>query len=123
MSLLAELSLGIMFGMSLISAQLWVIADLPIHLLATVLVQLGATVAVTVLVIFRIMGSDHDAAVICSGFAGFTLGSTSTAMANMKAVARDSGSLHMAFIVVPMVAVLCIEAINGLMIRVFLAWF
>jgi sodium--glutamate symport carrier gltS len=44
-------------------------------------------------------------------------------MANMKAVARDSGSLHMAFIVVPLVAVLSIDAVNGVLIGPFLAWF
>ena len=123
MSLIAELALGIFFGMSLISAQLWVIIDLPIQFLAILLVQIIAMAAITVFVIFPVMGRNYDAAVICSGFVGFALGSTSTAMANMKAVATTSGILHTAFIIVPMTAVLCVEFVNGFLIRIFLAQF
>ena len=79
MFLIAELSLGILFGMSLISAQLWVIIDLPPYILAIILVQALVTAAVTIAFVFRIMGRDHDAAVMCSGFAGLALGSASTA--------------------------------------------
>lgn len=94
MSMIAELSLGTLFGMSLISAQLWVIIDLPAEFLTIALVQVAVTVIITTFVIFRIMGRDYDAAIVCSGFAGFALGSTSTAMANMKAVAKHAGVSH-----------------------------
>lgn len=123
MSLIGELSLGIIFGMSLISARLWVVLDLPPQLLIVVLAQFAAMGVITASVVFRVMGGNHDAAVVCSGFVGFALGSTTTAMANMKAVAGQSGSLHMAFIVVPLVAVLAVDAVNGLLIRLFLAGF
>jgi ESS family glutamate:Na+ symporter len=52
-------------------------------------------------VIFRFMGRDYEAAVICSGFAGISLGATPTAMANMTAVAKKYGQAHRAFIIVP----------------------
>jgi ESS family glutamate:Na+ symporter len=120
MFLIAELSLGILFGMSLISAQLWVIAHLPAQYLTIVLVQVAATIAVTIFFIFRILGRNHDAAVICSGFAGFALGSTATAMANMKAVARHAGTSHLGFVIVPLVAVICIAFVNGFLIERFL---
>jgi ESS family glutamate:Na+ symporter len=123
MFLIAELSLGILFGMSLIGARLWVITDLSAQHLTIVLAQALATVAITIFVIFRILGRDYDAAVICSGFVGLVLGSKSTAMANMKAVAQYSGTSHMAFIIVPLVAVFCIDVVNRFLIQFFLAWF
>ena len=91
-------------------------------MLITVLAQAVVTAAITILVVFRLLGKSHDSAVICAGFAGFSLGSTATGMANMKAVAKQAGSLHMAFVIVPMVAVLCTEAFNGIIIHLFLVW-
>lgn len=123
LSLIAELSLGIFFGMSLISAPLWVIVNLPPQLLAILVVQVFVLVPITIYLILRVMGRDYDAAVICSGFSGLALGSTSTAMANMKAVAKNAGILHAAFIIVPLTAVLCTEVVNGLLIQLFLARF
>lgn len=120
MALISEFSLGTLFGLSLIGAQLWVIADLPAQLLTIVLVQVVATVVVTVLVIFRIMGRDHDAAVMCSGFIGFTLGSTSTAMANIKAMTERTRRLHIALIIVPLVAVLSGDIFNRFLVPLFL---
>ena len=96
---------------------------MPAQLLTIILVQVLATVAVTVLVIFRIMGKDHDAAVMCSGFIGFALGSTSTAMANIKAMSEHTGTLHIALIIVPLVAVVSGDILNRFLIPLFLARF
>ncbi len=123
MALISEFSLGTLFGLSLIGAQLWVIADLPAQLLTIILAQVVATVAVTVLVIFRIMGRDHDAAVMCSGFIGFTLGSTSTAMANIKAMTERTSRLHIALIIVPLVAMLSGDIFNRFLVPLFLGRF
>ncbi len=120
MALISEFSLGTLFGLSLIGAQLWVIADLPAQLLTIIVVQVVATVAVTVLVVFRIMGSNHDAAVMCSGFIGFALGSTSTAMANIKAMTEHAGKLHIALVIVPFVAILAGDILNRFLIPLFL---
>lgn len=120
MDLISEFSLGTLFGLSLISAQLWVIADLPPQLLTIIAVQVLAAVAMTVLVIFRIMGRDRDAAVMCSGFIGFALGSTSTAMANIKAMSGHTGTLHIALIIVPFVAVLSGDIFNRFLVPLFL---
>ena len=123
MALISEFSLGTLFGLSLIGAQLWVIVDLPAQLLTIIAVQVLATVAMTVFVIFRIMGKDHDAAVMCSGFVGFTLGSTSTAMANIKAMTDRAGTHHIALIIVPLVAVLSGDILNRFLVPMFLARF
>ena len=75
----------------------------------------------TLLLIFRLMGRSYDAAVICSGFGGITLGSTATAMANMTAVTHRYGPSHLAFIIVPLVCAFFIDIVNAFMIQYFLA--
>jgi ESS family glutamate:Na+ symporter len=123
MSLIADVSLGVFLAMSLMSMQLWVIVDLAGPLLTIMLAQFLIAAALATFVIFRIMGADYDAAVVCSGFGGISLGSTATAMANMTAVTTRYGASHMAFIVVPLVAAFFIDIVNAFMIQFFLARF
>ena len=66
--------------------------------------------------VFRCMGRDYEAAVICSGFGGIALGSTATAIANMSAIVRVYGAAPRAFIVVPLVCGFFIDLINALVI-------
>jgi len=80
--------------------------------------QIGLAVAFTVFVVFRCMGRDYEAAVICAGFGGIALGSTATAIANMSAVVRTYGAAPRAFIVVPLVCGFFIDLANALVIGV-----
>jgi ESS family glutamate:Na+ symporter len=73
--------------------------------------------------VFPAMGKSYDAAVICSGFGGISLGSTPTAMANMSAVSKRYGNSHLAFIIVPLVCAFFIDLANALMIPYFLTQF
>ncbi len=120
MSLIADVSLGVFLAMSLMSMQLWVIIELAGPLLAIMLAQFLIALVVTLFVIFRIMGRDYDAAVVCSGFGGITMGSTATAMANMTAVTTRYGASHLAFIIVPLVAAFFIDIVNAFTIQFFL---
>jgi ESS family glutamate:Na+ symporter len=120
-SLIADVSLGVFLAMSLMSMQLWVIAELAGPLLTIMLAQFLIAASLAIFVIFRIMGSDYDAAVVCSGFGGISLGSTATAMANMTAVTTRYGASHLAFLVVPLVAAFFIDIVNAFMIQFFMA--
>jgi ESS family glutamate:Na+ symporter len=80
-------------------------------------------VIVTIFVLFPLMGRHYDAAVVCAGFGGVTLGSTPTAMANMAAVTQRFGASHRAFIVVPLVSAFFIDLVNALVIPFFLRTF
>jgi ESS family glutamate:Na+ symporter len=123
MSLIADVALGVFLAMSLMSMQLWVIADLAGMLLTIMLAQFLIAAAITIFVIFRLMGSDYDAAVVCSGFGGISLGSTATAMANMTAVTKRYGASRLAFLIVPLVAAFFIDIVNAFTIQFFLARF
>jgi ESS family glutamate:Na+ symporter len=74
------------------------------------------TVVYTLWIVFRFMGKDYEAAVLCAGFGGIALGSTSTAVANMSAVTRQYGAAHRAFIIVPLVGGFFIDLVNALVI-------
>lgn len=123
MSLIADISLGIFLAMSLMSIQLWVIVELAGPILAILVAQFTIAAAITVFIIFKLMGSSYDAAVMSSGFGGFSLGSTATAMANMTAVTQNYGPSHLAFIIIPLIGAFFIDLVNVVMIQTLLSFF
>ncbi|MGB7565847.1 MAG: sodium/glutamate symporter [Prochlorococcaceae cyanobacterium] len=123
LALVSEVALGIFLTMSLMSLQLWSIAELAGPILAMLLAQFLIASLFTVFVVFLVMGRDYEAAVICSGFGGFALGATPTAIANMTAVAKRYGPAHRAFIVVPLVSGFFVDIINAVVIQRFLTVF
>ena len=83
----------------------------------------AVAVAINLFVVFPALGKNYDAAVVCAGFGGISLGSTPTAMANMSAVTTRYGASHLAFIIVPLVCAFFIDIANALIIPFFLANF
>jgi ESS family glutamate:Na+ symporter len=122
-SLIADISLGTFLAMSLMSMQLWTLVDLAGPIFTILGAQFFAALVVTLFVVFPAMGKTYDAAVVCAGFGGISLGSTPTAMANMAAVSQRYGASHMAFIIVPLVCAFFIDLVNALLIPFFLANF
>ena len=123
MALIADISLGTFLAMSLMSMQLWTLIDLAGPIITILTAQFVIAVAINILVVFRVMGRNYDAAVVCSGFGGISLGSTPTAMANMSAVTKRYGASNLAFIIVPLVCAFFIDLVNALLIPFFLARF
>jgi len=122
-ALIAEVSLGTFLAMSLMSMQLWTLVDLAGPIFTILGAQFAIAVSLTVFVVFPLMGRTYDAAVICAGFGGISLGSTPTAMANMSAVTHRYGASRLAFIIVPLVCAFFIDIINALLIPFFLTNF
>ncbi len=123
MALIADIALGTFLAMSLMSMQLWTLVDLAGPIFTILGAQFVIAVAVNIFIIFPLMGRNYDAAVVCAGFGGISLGSTPTAMANMSAVATRYGASHLAFIVVPLVCAFFIDIANALLIPFFLTHF
>jgi ESS family glutamate:Na+ symporter len=122
-ALIADVALGAFLAMSLMSMQLWTLIDLALPMLSVLAAQFIVVAAISLLVVFRFMGRNYDAAVVSAGFGGYALGATPVAMANMSAVTIRYGASHMAFIIVPLVAAFFIDLVNALMIPFFLANF
>jgi len=123
MALIADIALGAFLAMSLMSMQLWTLVDLAGPIFTILAAQFAVAVAVNIFIVFRAMGRNYDAAVVCSGFGGISLGSTPTAMANMAAVAQRYGASHLAFIIVPLVCAFFIDLANAMLIPFFLGAF
>jgi ESS family glutamate:Na+ symporter len=106
--------------MSLMGMQLWSIADLAGSLLLLLTLQAVMTVLFTIFILFRLMGGDYQAAVLSAGFAGFSLGATPTAIANMTAVTKTHGPAPTAFIILPLVGAFFVDIANSFIIKFFL---
>ncbi|MCP9786388.1 sodium/glutamate symporter [Cyanobium sp. N5-Cardenillas] len=123
LAIVSDISLGIFLTMSLMSLQLWTIASLAGPILAILAAQFVVSFLFALFVVFKVMGRDYEAAVICAGFGGISLGATPTAMANMSAVAQTYGAAHRAFIIVPLVSGFFVDISNAVVIQRFLNWF
>jgi ESS family glutamate:Na+ symporter len=120
LALIAEFSLCVFLAMSLMSISLWTLADLAGPLFLVIGAQALMAALFTIFVLFRLMGSDYRAAVLASGFCGFALGATPTAMANMTAVTKRYGPSPTAFIILPLVSAFFVDLANAVVIQVFL---
>ncbi len=120
LALVSDIALGLFLAMSLMSLQLWSLADLALPLILVLIMQVLFTVLFSIFVVFRLLGKSYESAVMASGYAGLTLGATPTAIANMTAVTKKFGVSHKAFIVVPLVGAFFIDITNAVIINVFL---
>ena len=105
-----------MWLMTLDLRQLHAVAD---ALLVNLVLQVALMAAFLGLV-FRVMGRDHDAAVMSGGFTGFMLGTTATALAVMRALVERHGAAPRAFLVAPLVGAFFLDFVNALIITTFL---
>lgn len=120
LALVSDFSLGLFIAMSLMGMQLWAIADLAGPLLIILAAQAVMAAVFIFFVVFPVMGRNYLAVVISAGFAGFSLGATPTAIANMTAVTKTHGPAPTAFIILPLVGAFFVDITNSIVIELFL---
>jgi ESS family glutamate:Na+ symporter len=121
LALISDYALSAFLAMSLMSMQLWTLAEIAGPLLIVVVMQAAVAVAFIVLALFPLLGRDYQAAVLSAGFTGLSLGATPTAIASMTAVTKNYGPSPNAFIILPLVSAFFVDIINVIAIKVFLA--
>ena len=121
LAVVSDYCLSIFLAMSLMSMKLWTLAGLGGPLIGVLAIQVLATSLFILVVFFRIMGSDYTSAVLSAGFAGFTLGATPTAIANMSSVTKRYGPAPLAFIVLPLVSAFFVDLANAFIIKFFVS--
>lgn len=121
LAVISDYCLSVFLAMSLMSLQLWTLAELGGPILFVLGLQVLMTVAFILLVFFRLMGSSYQGAVLSAGFAGFTLGATPTAIANMSSVTKRYGPAPLAFIVLPLVSAFFVDLANAVIIQFFVS--
>lgn len=117
LALISEFALGAFLAMSLMSLQLWTIAELGLVIAVIMAAQTLLTVAFVIWVLFPVMGRNYRAAVLAAGFGGFALGATPTAIANMTAVTKRYGPSPIAFVVLPLVSAFFVDIANAIVIQ------
>ena len=117
--LIGNVCLALFLSVALMNLKLWELAGLALPLLVNLGLQ-ALLVSLFVLVVFRAMGRDYDAAVMGGGFIGFMLGTTANAMAVMRTLVERYGAAPRAFLVAPLVGAFFIDFSNALIITGFL---
>ncbi len=120
LSLISDYALSIFLAISLMSMQLWTLAEIAGPLLVVVAMQAVLAVAFILLAIFPLIGRDYQAAVLSAGFTGLSLGATPTAIASMTAVTKHYGPSPNAFVILPLVSAFFVDLVNVVAITVFL---
>ena len=116
---IGTIALSLFLVMALMTLRLWELAGLVIPLLVILAAQVALIAVICVWVVPRVMGRDYDSAVMSGGFAGFMLGTSANAMANMGALVERYGPAPKAFLVVPLVGAFFIDFANALLITFF----
>jgi ESS family glutamate:Na+ symporter len=120
-----EIALQAFLVMYLMSLKLWTLGAAIGPLMANVAIQVVVTVMVGVLLLFRWLGRDYDAAVTVGGFLGFGLSSMPVAMATMDSVASRYGPSPKAFLLIALAGSFFVDLANALVVKAFLMlpWF
>ena len=116
---IGNITLSLFLVMALMTLRLWEIAGLVIPLLVILAAQIALIAVICIWVVPLVMGRDYDSAVMSGGFAGFMLGTSANAMANMGALVERYGPAPKAFLVVPLVGAFFIDFANALLITFF----
>ena len=117
---LGEVSLNIFLSMSLMSMQLWALANTAGPIVVVLIAQVLVMTLFAIFVVFYVMGRDYDACVISAGFVGLGLGATPVAIANMDTITQRFGPSTKAFLVVPLVGAFFIDILNAVVIKSFI---
>ncbi len=120
-----EIALQAFLVMYLMSLKLWTLGAAIGPLVANVAIQVAVTVLIGVLLLFRWLGRDYDAAVTVGGFLGFGLSSMPVAMATMDSVASRYGPSPKAFLLIALAGSFFVDLANAFIVKAFLTlpWF
>jgi ESS family glutamate:Na+ symporter len=108
---IGDAMLNLYLGIALMSLKLWELAGLIGGVLVVVLCQVVFMALAAYFVVFRILGKNYDAAVMCAGLCGHGLGATPSAIVNMTSVKDQYGMSRKAFMIVPIVGAFLVDII------------
>lgn len=119
--LISGVCLSLFLVMTMMALDLVEVARSAGPLVVILLAQMVAIAVFAVLVCFRFMGRDYEAAVTSAAFIGFSMGSTATAMANMQAITNKYGPAPQSYLIVPLAGAFFIDLMNAFLLTLILA--
>lgn len=103
--------LSMYLSLALMTLKLWDLAGLLGGVLIVVIAQVLFLSLVAYFIVFRILGKNYDAAVMCAGLCGHGLGATPSAIVNMTAINEKYGMSRKAMMIVPIVGAFLVDLI------------
>ncbi len=123
-SVISDISLGMFLSLAMMSLRIWELASLAVPIFVILIAQVVFLAALTYFVLFRLLGGNYDAAVMCAGMMGHGLGATPNAVANMGAVSEHYGLRSTkAFLIVPLCGAVLIDLVAIPCISLFMGYF
>lgn len=108
---IGNVMLNLYLALAMMTLNLWELSELIGGVLLVVIAQVIFMILIAYFVVFRILGSDYDAAVMCAGLCGHGLGATPSAIVNMTAVNERYGMSRKAMMIVPIVGAFLVDVI------------
>ena len=108
---IGNVMLNLYLSLALMTLKLWELSGLIGGVLLVVGCQVLFMILVAYFIVFRILGSNYDAAVMCSGLCGHGLGATPSAIVNMTAINEKYGMSRKAMMIVPIVGAFLVDII------------
>lgn len=120
---IGDVMLSLYLSIALMTLKLWELAGLIGGVMVVVMCQVLFMALIAYFVVFRILGSNYDAAVMCAGLCGHGLGATPSAIVNMTAVKDRYGMSRKAFMIVPIVGAFLVDVIYQPQTLAFIRFF
>lgn len=108
---IGDVMLSLYLSLALMTLKLWELSGLIGPVMLVVFCQVVFLLLTAYFVVFRILGKNYDAAVMCAGLCGHALGATPSAIVNMTAVNERYGMSRKAMMIVPIVGAFLVDMI------------
>lgn len=119
---LADISLDIFLGLTIVALQFWTIFDIAGPMLIILIAEVIVTILFAYFVVYRVMGSDYDAALMATGATGFMLGTTTNAMSGIREVREKYGPSPKAVLSISILCGVFLDFLNVVMVYGFLGF-
>ena len=119
---LGGILLALFLVVTLTALNLAELATVAGPMLIILMVNIAVSLAFAAILVWPLLGRDHEAAVMVAGLVGFGVGSTATAVAAMDAIVRRRGPAPRAQAIVPATGGFLIDLTNAPTTSVFLQW-
>lgn len=120
---IGNVMLNLYLSLALMTLKLWELTGLIGGVLIVVLAQAVFLALFAYFVVFRLLGSNYDAAVMCAGLCGHGLGATPSAIVNMTALNEKYGMSRKAMIIVPIVGAFLVDLLYQPTVIAFIKFF
>lgn len=120
---IGNVMLSLYLALAMMTLKLWELAGLLGGVLLIGLAQVVFMILAAYFVVFKLLGSSYDAAVMCAGLCGHGLGATPSAIVNMTAVNERYGMSKKAMMIVPIVGAFLVDIIYQPQTIAFIGYF